>query len=95
MIKSNKIYSPQTYCEAITGRYYYFEQDNTKFEIDSILTNHFRIKMRHFELSNIEEVIKNSVDVILVDTSGFNGNNEWEYEYTWYEVPKDFKEEEK
>ena len=40
MVKSEKLYTPQTYCEKLTGYCYCFKQDNTVAEIEAVLKKH-------------------------------------------------------
>ena len=36
-VKSEKLYTPQTYCEKLTGCCYGFDHEDTVFEIETVL----------------------------------------------------------
>ena len=92
MVKSNGIYSPQNYVEAVTGNCYIFRSDNTGEEIQKLLKEN-GYDLWDYPLAEIEHIVENQLNVVLVDVSGFNDGDKWEQEYRWFEVPDDFKEE--
>jgi len=85
MVKSRRIFSPQEFVEALTGRCYCFEKENTLSEIKARLKENF-IRTRSFPLEKLSPIVKNRLNVVLVDVSGFNERNEWVEEFRWFEV---------
>ena len=93
-VKSEKIYTPQTYCEKMTGRCYGFKQDDTVGEIEEVLKRHgLESENWSYPLSEIDHIVENGLNVVLVDVSGFSKEGKWRQEYRWFEVPEDFEEE--
>lgn len=92
MVKSEQIYSPQIYVEAITGLYYVFKgEDNITFIEDKLALNGF--ELWNYPLSEINHIVENNLDVVLVDCSYYK-EDVYINEYRWFEVPEDFEEEE-
>lgn len=92
MVKSEQIYSPQIYVEAITGLYYVFRgEDNITFIEDKLALNGF--ELWNYPLSEINHIVENNLDVVLVDCSYYK-EDVYINEYRWFEVPEDFEEEE-
>lgn len=95
MVKSEKIYSPQNYLEAVTGECYIIRGDDDIDSIDKILRRKFNHSFWNYPLSEIDHIVENGLDVLLVDCMVYNEDKkEFEHEYRWFEVPEDFKEEE-
>ena len=93
-VKSEKIYTPQTYCEKMTGRCYGFKQDDTVGEIEEVLKRHgLESENWSYPLSEIDHIVENGLNVVLVDVSGFDKQGKWRQEYRWFEVFDDFEEE--
>ena len=93
MVKSNKIYTPQSYVYAVTGLCFCFSQDDTVAEIQDKLDRYCFDTLWNYPLTEIDHIVENKLNVVLVDVSGFAGGNEWVTEYRWFEVPEDFTEE--
>jgi hypothetical protein len=95
MVKSKQIYSPQNFVCEVTGKCYIFNCDNTAKEIHELLRqNKIETKKKpllDFQLDEIEYIVKRGFNVVLVDVSGFKGD-EWITEYRWFEVPEWFEE---
>lgn len=92
MVKSEQIYTPQTYCQKLTGYCYLFAQYNTVKEIEAILRLH-DLEYWNYPLSEIDHIVENELNVVLVDVSGHDEYNVWKTEHRWFEVPDDFTEE--
>ncbi len=96
MVKSKAIYSPQNFVDALTGKCYIFNYGNTVKEIHDLLKlNKIETKKKpllDFQLDEIEYIVERGSNVVLVDVSGFKGD-EWVQEYRWFEVPEDFVDE--
>ena len=93
MVKSNKIYTPQSYIDAVTGHCFCFPQDDTVAEIRDKLDRYCFDQLWDYPLTEIDHIVENNLNVVLVDVSGFAGGKEWVKEYRWYEVPEDFSDE--
>lgn len=94
MVKSEQLYSPQNYLEAVTGNCYILRDDNDIESISTILEE-FDYSLWNYPLSEIDHIVENGLDVVLVDCMVYNDKKkEFEHVYRWFEVPEDFKEEE-
>lgn len=94
MVKSEKIYSPQNYLEAVTGECYIIRRVNDIETIEVILED-YDLELWNYPLSEIDHIVENRLDVVLVDCMVVNEEtDEFEHEYRWFEVPEDFEEEE-
>ena len=95
MVKSEQIYSPQNYLEAVTGECYIIRGDDDIDSIDKILRRKFNRSFWNYPLSEIDHIVENGLDVVLVDCMVYNEEKEeFEHVYRWFEVPEDFKDEE-
>lgn len=93
MVKSEQIYSPQNYLEAVTGECYVIRGDDDIAEIEIILEE-YDYSLWSYPLSEIDHIVENELNVVLVDCMVYNEDKkEFEHEYRWFEVPDDFKEE--
>ena len=92
MVKSKKIYSPQTFVEAVTGLYYAFRgEDDVIFIEEKLALNGF--ELWNYPLSEIAHIVENNLNVVLVDCAIWSEiTEEFEHEYRWFEVPEDFEE---
>ena len=106
MVKSNKLYSPQQYLEAVTGKCYIVDGDDDVLFIDRKIQEFIEqmelenpcdwqgITFLNYPLVEIDHIVEVEVDVVLVDCMVWNdGTKEFEHEYRWFEVPEDFEEE--
>lgn len=94
MVKSERIYSPQNYLEAVTGNCYIINGDNDIELIENILEEQ-DCCLWSYALTEIDHIVGNKLDVVLVDCMVYNEKiNEFEHVYRWFEVPEDFEEEE-
>ena len=94
MVKSNKVYSPQNFVEALTGQCYIFDGHNVIEQIHSLLRKHGYEDdecetLWDYPLDEIEVIVDAKTPVVLVDVSGFDDNDEWVVEYRWFEVHTD------
>lgn len=96
MVKSEKIYSPQSYLEAVTGKCYVISgEDDIEFIQEKLVRNGYTDTLWDYPLSEIDHIVKNNLNVVLVDCMVVNSRtDEFEHVYRWFEVPEDFKEEE-
>lgn len=94
MVKSEKIYSPQNYLEAVTGKYYCISGENDIEFIQEILErNGYTDELWDYPLSEIDHIVKNGLNVVLVDCMVVNSEtDEFEHVYRWFEVPEGFED---
>lgn len=91
MVKSEKIYSPQSFLELVTGKCYIINGVNDIETIEFLLDD-YSYSFRNYSLSEINIIVKNNVDVVLVDCSIWNDDTcEFDHEYRWFEIPDDTK----
>ena len=95
MVKSEKIYSPQSYLEAATGKCYMISGENDIELIQEILVeNGYSDELWDYPLSEIDHIVANDLNVVLVDCMVVNPEtNQFEHQYRWFEIPEDFEEE--
>ena len=96
MVKSDKLYSPESYLEAVTGKYFIVRGDDDIAEIEAILDRYgYRDELWNYPLSEINHIAENDIGVVLVDCMVYNEDKkEFEHVYRWFEVPEDFNEKE-
>lgn len=96
MIKSERIYSPQRYLEAITGLCYLVRgEDDIEFIRGVLKSNGLNDGLWDYPLKEIDHIVENKINVVLVDCMVVNEDtNSFEHQYRWFEVPDDFTEEE-
>ena len=93
MVKSEQIYSPQSYLEGITGLCYFISGDNDIDFIQKVFDEE-GYELWNYQLSEIDHIVENNLDVVLVDCMVYNEQKEeFQHEYRWFEVTEDFEEE--
>ena len=93
LIRSEKIYSPQSYCETIFGKTFRFNGDEG--ELRNFLDKNGRNDLWDYPLNEIDHVIENEIPVILVDTTYIDDETgEMVYEYRWFQVPENYWDKE-
>ena len=97
MVKSNGIYSPQNYLGEVTGNYYLMGNTDNDIEFIEGALKHNGFTddkaLWNYPLTEIKHIAENDLNVVLVDCLVWNEDIEqYENEYRWFEVPKDFKE---
>lgn len=87
-VLSEEIYLPQDFVEALTGKYYIFNIEKSILEqIYNFLAINNITYLKHYPLTEINHIVKNNLDVVLVDVSDFNTNKgKWEKQYYWFEI---------
>lgn len=93
MVKSEKIYSPQQYLEAITDRCYVIRGENDIEFIQGVLYEDGS-ELWDYPMSEIAHIVENDLNVVLVDCMVVNPEtDQFEHQYRWFEVPENFEEE--
>lgn len=92
MVKSEKLFSPQSYLDSVTGNCYAINGDDDIAAIECILDDHHLSNLWNYPLSEIDHIVENNLDVVLVDCMVYNEDtSEFEHELRWFEVPEDWK----
>ena len=90
MVISKTIYTPQQFCEAMTGECYSVSSEDTCEQIYRILRREGVVgretSLRSYALDEIERIAQEGTNVVLVDVSGFYQTDDWETVYRWFEV---------
>ena len=73
MVKSEKIYSPQNYLEAVTGDGYIHGGDDDVAFIERILYEN-NSELWSYPLSEIDHIVENELNVILVECMTYKEN---------------------
>lgn len=85
MIKDNKIFSIQEYCDKFLTFCPIIKGDYK--ELEELLYDNGYGDVHIIPFNEIEQIIKNNLDVVLVDTSYINNKCELVNEYSWVEIP--------
>ena len=86
MVKSEKMYTPQSYLELITNESFIIRGDNDVEEIENILED-IGYEVQSFSLREVDRIVKNNLDVVLVDCLVYDEEeNEFEHVYRWFEA---------
>lgn len=94
MVKSEKIYSPQNYLEAVTGKCYAHYGENDITFINNMLHRNDIDYLWDYPMSEIGHIVENNLNVVLVDCMVVNEEtDQFEHQYRWFEVPENFREE--
>lgn len=96
MVKSESVYSPQAYLEAVTGKCYIIHGDtiyDLLDEIQAILSENGYKLLWDYPLTEIDEIVANDINVVLVELTGDDENGKWRTVYRWFEVPEQFPTE--
>lgn len=95
MVKSEKIYSPQNYLEAVTGKCYIIDgEDDIELIREVLVANGHIDDLWDYPMSEIDHIVENQLNVVLVDCMVVNEETDmFEHIYRWFEVPEDFKED--
>lgn len=95
MIKSERLYTPQGFVEAVTGNYYIINADTIAGLIESIeylLKENGHDNLWDYSFTEVEHIVENNLNVVLVELTGDDSNGEWKTVYRWFEVPDGFGE---
>lgn len=93
MIKSEKLYSPREYLEAVTGFYYLVKGNDDVAFIQNALKENNLEEFWDYPMGEINHIAENDIDVVLVDCTVYSEKTkEYKHVYRWFEVPGDFKD---
>lgn len=91
MIKSDKIYSPQRFLEAVTGETYMLSFDEPVVtQIERILIHHKK-PYSSYPLEDAKKALNKKGNIVLVSCCDISDKHEIIERYRWFKVPKDFK----
>jgi hypothetical protein len=89
MVVSKKLWTPQTFVEAITGKCYIIEGDDDVGLIDRLLEENDHGDLWNYPIDEIDHIVENSIPVVLIDCMVYNEDKEqYEHEYRWWEIPE-------
>lgn len=87
MIKSETLYSPQSYLELVTGRTYILNDSDNDIEAVEKILEELGYCLQSHALTAIEYIIGENLPVVLVDCLVWNENsNEYKHILRWFEV---------
>ena len=93
LIRSEQIFSPQSYCEIIFGECFIF--NGNKDELRIFLDKNGHSNLWDYPLNEIDNVIENEIPVVLVDTTYTDDETgKMIHEYRWFQVPDDYWDKE-
>lgn len=87
MVKSNELFSAQSYLEMVTGYCYIVNGDNDIIFIEDMLNENGLNHLWNYPLEEIDHIVENNLNVVLVDCCVFVGGV-LTHEYRWFEVPE-------
>ena len=96
MVKSERLYSPQEYLDAVLGECYLFDSyvDDDIKELEEILKKEDKA-LWNYPLTEIDHIVENGLDVVLVDCMVWSTTDrEFKRTLRWFEVPSDFIDKE-
>lgn len=90
MVKSEQIYSPQNYLDAVANHCYICNTDDDVTFIENVLARE-GFELWNYPLSEIDHIVANNINVVLVDCIVTNPEtDQFEHVYHWFEVPEGF-----
>lgn len=91
MIKSNKIYNPQRFLEAVTGKTYILSYEKPiQPQIERILIKH-RKPYSSYPFEEVQKALNKKGNIVLVSCSDMSEDWQMVEKYRWFKVPKDFE----
>ena len=90
MVVSNKLWTPQTFVEAITGHCYIFDGDDDVGHISCILEESGFGDLWDYSMDEVDHIIEQGHHVVLVDCVVWSEDDgRYGHEYRWWQVPED------
>ena len=90
MVVSKKLWTPQTFVEAITGKCYIIEGDDDVGLISRLLEENDCSELWDYPMDEIDHIVENSIPVVLIDCMVYSEERQqYEHEYRWWEIPED------
>lgn len=90
MVVSKKLWTPQTFVEAITGKYYTIEGDDDVGLIARLLEENDCGDLWDYPIDEIDHIVEQGHSVVLVDCMVyFEDKGQYEHEYRWWQIPED------
>ena len=90
MVVADKVYTPQMFIEALTGKNEFFLGKDPLSQIHCILKKEGFEKegqeMMNYPMDEIEHLICEDHNVVLVDVSGFYLDGGWEQHFRWFDI---------
>ena len=86
---SNKIWTPQTFLEAVTGQCFIIEGEDDVGLISRLLEENDYGDLWDYPMNEIDHVVENNYHVVLVDCMVWNEDErQYEHEYRWWQIPE-------
>lgn len=92
LVKSSGIWAPQNYLGLVTGIYYCLKYNKPPVSEIKMLLKANGKKLRDYPMDRIDLIVKDKVNVILVDVSHYKGDT-YIKEYRWFEIDCDVNED--
>lgn len=90
MVASKKLWTPQTFVEAITGRCYIMSGSDDVGLISRLLEENGYGNLWDYPIDEIDHIVEQSIPVVLVDCLVYlDYKDQYEHEYRWWEIPED------
>ena len=90
MVVSKKLWTPQTFVEAITGNCYVIEGDDDVGLIGRLLEENGYDDLWDYPIDEIDHITEQGHSVVLVDCMVYlEDTGQYEHEYRWWQVPED------
>lgn len=87
---SRKLWTPQEYVEAITGKCYIINDDNDSITIRQVLEANGYPNVWDYMLDEINNIPENVRQIVLVDCLIWNEHEgQYVHSYRWFQVPDD------
>ena len=90
MVVTNKVYTPEMFVEALTGKCEIFDGKDPIAQIHAFLkAEGIEAEGQEFwdyPINEIEHIISENMNVVLVDVSGFYLEDKWETIFRWFEI---------
>lgn len=90
MVVTNKVYTPEMFVEALTGKCEIFDGKDPITQIHAFLkAEGIEVEGQEFwdyPINEIEHILSEKMNVVLVDVSGFYLEDKWEKLFRWFEI---------
>ena len=90
MVRSEKLYSPQSYLELVIGKSFIFDSSGDDIEEIERILNGEGFELWNYPLYEIQHITENDIDVVLVECNTWDENEKAHIScLRWFELPKE------